>query len=124
MLDRSDAFTEKIFKVNIVSHFTLIQEYMPDMVKNNKGHIVGVASLASFVGAPGIVDYAATKAAVLALHEGWCAFWNAVLFEIPNIVSRSQPGDQARVSLSWRPEHCRASNLDPHKHGQRNGRSY
>ena len=73
ILDQSDQFTEKLFKVNIISHFTLIREFMPDMVKKNKGHIVGLASLASFISPPGMVDYAATKAAVLALHEGWCA---------------------------------------------------
>jgi short-subunit dehydrogenase len=79
VLDRSDQFTEKVFKVNIISHFTLIREYMPDMIKKNKGHIVGVASMASFITPPGIVDYAATKAAVLALHEGWCALRSFLL---------------------------------------------
>lgn len=40
------------------------------MLQKNKGHIVGLASMASWVAPPGIVDYAATKAAVQALHEG------------------------------------------------------
>lgn len=40
------------------------------MVKKNKGHIVGLASMASFVAPPAIVDYASTKAAVMAFHEG------------------------------------------------------
>jgi len=40
------------------------------MLKNDKGHIVGIASMASWVAPPGIVNYAATKAGVLALHEG------------------------------------------------------
>ena len=84
ILDKSDQFTEKLFKVNVVSHFTLIREYMPDMIKKNKGHIVGVASMASFAAGPGIVDYAAAKAGVLALHEGWCT-WESLLFKISNI---------------------------------------
>jgi len=79
ILDKSDEYTEKLFKVNILSHFTLIREYMPDMMKKNKGHIVGISSMASFATPPGIVDYAATKAAVLALHEGWCIL-GSVLF--------------------------------------------
>jgi len=70
ILDKTDEFTEKIFKINIISHFTMIREFMPEMVRKNKGHIVGIASMASFVAPAGIVDYAATKAAVLALHEG------------------------------------------------------
>lgn len=75
ILDQSDQFTEKLFKINIVSHFTLIREFMPEMVKKNKGHIVGIASMASFVSPPGIVDYAATKSAVMALHEGMIGPW-------------------------------------------------
>lgn len=40
------------------------------MITKRKGHIMSVASLASFVALAGAVDYAATKAALLALHEG------------------------------------------------------
>jgi all-trans-retinol dehydrogenase (NAD+) len=40
------------------------------MIEERKGHIVSTASIASFVTCAGLVDYAATKAAVLALHEG------------------------------------------------------
>ena len=40
------------------------------MIEAKKGHIVTIASLASFVAAPHMVNYCATKAAVLALHEG------------------------------------------------------
>jgi all-trans-retinol dehydrogenase (NAD+) len=70
ILETSNEWVTKIFQINIISHFWLIKEFMPDMVKKNKGHIVGLASMASFVAPPGIVDYAATKAAVMALHEG------------------------------------------------------
>ncbi len=40
------------------------------MLKSRKGHIVTIASIASYVVVPGLVDYCASKAAVLALHEG------------------------------------------------------
>jgi short-subunit dehydrogenase len=40
------------------------------MIKANKGHIIGIASMASWVTPPGITHYAATKAGVMALHEG------------------------------------------------------
>jgi hypothetical protein len=40
------------------------------MIKNNHGMIVTVASLAAYVTAPNMVDYAASKAAALAFHEG------------------------------------------------------
>lgn len=40
------------------------------MIKNNKGHVVATASMASFVTVSATTDYAATKAGVLALYEG------------------------------------------------------
>lgn len=40
------------------------------MARNDKGHIIGLASLASFFTIGEVTDYAATKSAVLAFHEG------------------------------------------------------
>lgn len=70
IVSHDDAFLHKIFGVNLLSHFTTVKEFLPDMLKQNKGHIVTVASMASFVAVPGIADYAATKAGALAFHEG------------------------------------------------------
>ena len=47
-----------------------MQEFLPDMVKRNHGHIVTVASMASFITGVGNTEYAASKAAALAFHEG------------------------------------------------------
>jgi all-trans-retinol dehydrogenase (NAD+) len=70
LLDTPNEWVTKIFQINIISHFWITKEFLPSMVKNNHGHIVGLASMASFVAPPAIIDYAATKAAVLAFHEG------------------------------------------------------
>jgi all-trans-retinol dehydrogenase (NAD+) len=40
------------------------------MLAKKKGHIMSVASLASFVSLAAAVDYCCTKAALLAFHEG------------------------------------------------------
>jgi NADP-dependent 3-hydroxy acid dehydrogenase YdfG len=40
------------------------------MLEAKKGHIVSIASMASYLSCSGLVDYAATKAGVLTLHEG------------------------------------------------------
>lgn len=40
------------------------------MLQQKKGHIVTMASVASFVAAASMVDYAATKAGLMAFHEG------------------------------------------------------
>jgi all-trans-retinol dehydrogenase (NAD+) len=60
----------KLFDINLLSHWSTVQEFLPDMIANKKGHVVGVASLASFVALAGAVDYSCTKAALLAFHEG------------------------------------------------------
>ncbi|KAF1814725.1 NAD(P)-binding protein [Eremomyces bilateralis CBS 781.70] len=70
IIDIDHSSLTKIFGVNIMSHFTTVKEFLPDMLKKNKGHIVEVASLASFVSIAGITDYSATKAGVLAFSEG------------------------------------------------------
>lgn len=43
------------------------------MVERNHGMIVTVASLAGYVTAPSMVDYAASKSAAIAFHEGLAA---------------------------------------------------
>lgn len=39
------------------------------MISRNHGHIIAIASMASFISVPGIADYAATKAGLLSFHE-------------------------------------------------------
>ncbi len=39
------------------------------MIQNDHGHVVTVASMASFAGLGEMADYAASKAAALAFHE-------------------------------------------------------
>lgn len=70
LLESTPEYLHKLFDVNIISQFYTLQAFLPHMVAQKKGHIVSTASLASFVTCAGLVDYAATKAGVLALHEG------------------------------------------------------
>ena len=70
ILDITDEQLKKIFNVNLLSHWTATKQFLPDMVKKNKGHIVTIASVASFAAIPRLVDYAATKAGAMAFHEG------------------------------------------------------
>lgn len=60
----------KIFDINVISHYYTVQEFLPAMAANKKGHIVTVASMASFVTSSGIVPYSNTKVAALGFHEG------------------------------------------------------
>jgi short-subunit dehydrogenase len=70
LLQVPEDVVRKVFNVNIISHFLLVKEFLPAMVNRNHGHIVTVASMASFLTQASNVDYGCTKAAALALHEG------------------------------------------------------
>lgn len=70
ILDTPTPYIESIIKVNLSSHFVLIKEFLPGMLDAKKGHIVGIASMASFISAPGLVTYCVTKVGVLYLMEG------------------------------------------------------
>ncbi|KAE9966304.1 hypothetical protein BLS_007105 [Venturia inaequalis] len=70
ILEAAPEYLTKLFNVNVISQFYTIQAFLPDMIKANKGHVISTASVASFVTCCGLVDYAASKAAVMALNEG------------------------------------------------------
>jgi len=70
ILETPPGFLRKIFDVNLISHYYTVQAFLPNMIANKKGHVVSIASLASFISAPGIVHYCATKSGALAFHEG------------------------------------------------------
>jgi all-trans-retinol dehydrogenase (NAD+) len=72
ILGTSHEYLRKIFDVNVLSNWTTVQAFLPGMIAQNKGHIVTVASMASYLGVAGMADYTATKAAVLAFHECSC----------------------------------------------------
>ncbi|RMD45060.1 hypothetical protein DV735_g223, partial [Chaetothyriales sp. CBS 134920] len=70
VLASKDAVLDKIFKINLVSHFILIKEFLPAMLSNKKGHIVGISSMAAILPVPGLLDYSCTKIGVLYLNDG------------------------------------------------------
>ncbi|KAK4195294.1 hypothetical protein QBC40DRAFT_289306 [Triangularia verruculosa] len=70
VLEGSYSDVEVTIKTNLQAPFLLIKEFVPHMAKTNHGHIVSICSMSAVVPPPGIVDYAATKAGIQALHEG------------------------------------------------------
>ncbi|KAK6519382.1 hypothetical protein TWF281_003216 [Arthrobotrys megalospora] len=70
ILDGTEKDVRFTFDVNILAHFWILKEFLPHITKNNHGHIVTVASVAGYQTAPQMVDYGATKAAAISLHEG------------------------------------------------------
>lgn len=70
ILDETPEQVQKLIDINLTSHFTLIREFLPSMVQHNHGHVLTMASLASYYTHSHNVSYAASKNAVLAVHEG------------------------------------------------------
>ncbi|KAG9511030.1 Short-chain dehydrogenase/reductase family 16C member 6 [Fragariocoptes setiger] len=67
--DLSDQQIERIFNINVVSHFWTIRAFLPEMLARRSGHIVEIASMAGLAGLQKQVDYCATKFAVIGLEE-------------------------------------------------------
>ncbi|KAK3313618.1 hypothetical protein B0H66DRAFT_643140 [Apodospora peruviana] len=70
LLEGTYADVEVTLKTNLQAPFLMVKEFLPEMVRTDHGHIVHTCSMSAIVPPPGIVDYAATKAGVQALHEG------------------------------------------------------
>lgn len=60
---------ERLWRVNTLAHYVTLQQFLPAMIAKNHGHVVSVASSASYMSIPQLSTYAMTKAGTLALHE-------------------------------------------------------
>lgn len=69
ILKMPESFLRRIFGVNCMSLWFTTQQFLPRMIQMDKGHVVTVASIASFVALGTVADYSATKAGALAFHE-------------------------------------------------------
>merc|ERR1719167_1170349 len=69
LLDTPDARIVKTFEVNALAHFWTIKAFLPDMLDQQCGHIVNLASVAGQAGTNKLVDYCASKFACVGLDE-------------------------------------------------------
>ncbi|GAB7354593.1 hypothetical protein MBLNU459_g5036t1 [Dothideomycetes sp. NU459] len=61
---------EITFAVNNLALIWTAKTFLPAMAKRNHGHFLVIASQTGHLATPGVVDYAATKAAAIAIYEG------------------------------------------------------
>lgn len=59
----------KLFDVNVMAHFWILQAFLPHMLSKRRGHIVAISSMAGICGLTNLVPYCATKFAVRGLME-------------------------------------------------------
>lgn len=76
--DLSAEDVQQTFGVNTLAHFWTLKAFLPDMIKNNCGHIITVSSNMAYVGVAQMTDYCASKAALNSLHE-------SLRYELDNI---------------------------------------
>lgn len=69
ILDVDLAVVEKLWRVNTLAHYVTLQQFLPAMIAQNHGHVVSVASSASYMSLPQLGTYAMTKSGALAVHE-------------------------------------------------------
>tara|TARA_Y100000996_G_scaffold394008_1_gene357982 strand:+ start:1475 stop:2224 length:750 start_codon:yes stop_codon:yes gene_type:complete len=60
---------DRVYSTNLRGVFSFCHESIPEMLKNNYGRIVNIASIAGKEGNPKMVPYSATKAAVIGLTK-------------------------------------------------------
>ncbi|KXG47912.1 Short-chain dehydrogenase/reductase SDR [Penicillium griseofulvum] len=87
ILEMPEEKLRQTFDVNIISHFLILKEFLPYMVRMNRGHVITVASVASFVTIGEMVDYACSKASALSFQEGLrqeLKYW----YKAPNVRTR------------------------------------
>lgn len=73
ILDATPEDVRFTFDVNALAPFWVTKTFLPHMIAQNHGMVVTVSSFASWVTAPNMVDYAASKAAAMSFHEGLSA---------------------------------------------------
>jgi len=69
ILQNSETMIEKTMQINTTSHAYTVREFLPDMLKLKKGHIVTIASAAGTLGVAGLVDYCASKFGAFGFDE-------------------------------------------------------
>ena len=60
---------QRTLTVNLAAQFAIVREFLPDMRRRRRGHVVTIGSIADHRAFPGNAAYAASKYGVRGLHE-------------------------------------------------------
>lgn len=80
ILEANEASINRIWRVNTLANWVMAQEFLPAIIKANHGHIMTVASSASYMSLPQMAEYASSKSAALSFHEVMAGELNARYF--------------------------------------------
>jgi all-trans-retinol dehydrogenase (NAD+) len=68
-LECTDDQCQRSMDVNAMAHFWTVRAFLPEMIRQNSGHVVTIASAAGIIGVSRMVDYCASKAACFGFDE-------------------------------------------------------
>jgi len=68
-MDCPDDLVVKTMQVNTHAHFWTMKAFLPKMLERNHGHVVEIASAAGLMGTAGLMDYCASKFAVVGICD-------------------------------------------------------
>jgi len=69
LLDLTSEDLQQTFGVNVIAQFLVLKAFLPDMIKQNAGHVITMGSVLGEVGVSQLSDYCASKAALISLNE-------------------------------------------------------
>lgn len=70
IMEMTDDDIDKTLSINTNAYFYVIKEFLPGLLKRNDGFLIHTSSVAGFTPAPRLVEYNASKYAVMGMHEG------------------------------------------------------
>lgn len=74
-IDLSEAEWNRILDTNVTGMFRTYQAFAPSMIARGSGRLIGIGSIASFVGLHEVAAYTASKAAVAGLTRSLAVEW-------------------------------------------------
>jgi NAD(P)-dependent dehydrogenase (short-subunit alcohol dehydrogenase family) len=75
-VEMSEADWNRILDTNVTGMFRTYQVFAPPMIARGSGRLIGIASLAAFVGLQEVAAYTASKAAVAGLTRALAVEWS------------------------------------------------
>lgn len=67
--ETTESEIRKIFDVNVLAHFWVLEGFLPHLIERGAGHIIGLSSMAGLMGIKNLVPYCGSKYAVRGILE-------------------------------------------------------
>ncbi|PWN90179.1 NAD(P)-binding protein [Acaromyces ingoldii] len=122
LLELQEGEFEKSMKVNVLSSYYTLREFLPSMVEADSGHVITTASIMSYIPISHLTDYVASKHALLGLVESLhyemkksgVSFWLLVLgkLDTPLFAAARVPNFAELLAPTQDPEYVAKAVID------------